>query len=71
MMPGWGNAVARDFKSALSDGYSQSRRQDPNGHFQSMVNTLIEAAGIDLANKPATVQVQKIINFFKDTMPAS
>ena len=25
----------------------------------------------DLANKPATVQVQKIIKFFKDTMPAS
>ena len=60
-----------DFKSAFSDGYTQSRRDDSDGYFQETLTAGLEAAGKDLMDKGLAFQSARMATFWRQTQPES
>ena len=62
--------AAVDFKTMLSDAYVQSRRDAADGHHQSMLAVMLDAASQnDLASKPLPVQASTLCRFILSTQP--
>ena len=67
---GIGMTAAVDYKCILSDAFVKSRRDATDGHHQSMISVLLDAASTnDLASKPLPVQASKVIGFVISTQP--
>ena len=62
-------SAAVDYKCLLSDGYVETRRQDPSGVFQMLLAILLDYAGNDLASKPLPVQANRLVQFCRDSQP--
>ena len=62
-------ATAVAWKLAFSDGYVETRRADPNGHFATMQTVAIDAVSDSLAGKPVATQAAKLTQFFVSTQP--
>ena len=56
--------AAIDFKCVLADAYVKERREDEDGHFQGILEVLLEAAGTDLTNKGLAVQAAAIAGWW-------
>ena len=67
---GTGMTAAVDFKTMLSDAYVKSRRDAADGHHQSMIAVMLDAASDkDLASKPLSVQASSLIRFVANSQP--
>jgi hypothetical protein len=67
---GHGMTAAVDFKSMLGDAYIKSRRDAADGHHQSMISILLDAASPnDLSAKPLAVQASTVARFVGATQP--
>ena len=65
-----GMTAAVDYKTMLCDGYVKTRRDDSDGHYQSMLAVLLDAASPNnLSSKPLAVQASTVIRFIATTQP--
>jgi hypothetical protein len=65
------NTPAVDFKSMLSDAYIQERRESPDGHHQSMIDVMLDAASpaTNLGGKSLAVQASTLCRFTITSQP--
>ena len=71
MLAGEDMRTVIDIKGLFSDGYVKSRRDDANGHFQTVCAIILDAAGEGLEGKPTAIQASRVEHFLRTTCPES